>query len=537
MPRIGEFNDAEIADSNFKPPPNFRPAVQVSLGCHVDGVAQPHVDPGDSLTVKAGVYKRALCKPPVPNQRILQELREFTRKFVRSKFTKLSFDSDVSVEGWLPKTNYPETRKQELRRIYEESKGLLRNKDKLVKSFVKAETYPEYKHARLINSRSDLFKCLVGPVFRLIEEVVFKSEEFIKKIPVADRPRYIIEKLERLGAKYGSADFVSYESHFVRQAMEAVEFELYDFMTEDLPCHDEFMRLCRDVLAGVNVCQHKFFTLYVIAKRMSGEMNTSLGNGIANLIILKFLYSRLGEEAPCVVEGDDSLVSFIHQHPSVDDYKDVGFTIKMEVFSEIEDASFCGLIFDRKDLINITDPLDVLSSFGWASRFYTKCRRSRLLDLLRCKALSYLHQYPGCPIVQSLSLYALRCTRGRDVANFIKNNRGISGWERDQLLSLIEETRIKRLPIREVPINTRLLMERKFGVPIHQQIEIERYLDGLNRLQVLSGPLLEINFGVFHDYFSRYTKEVSPHDSDFDFPNEPWVKQSGFVPEFLSGGN
>lgn len=533
MPEIGPESQAKIIPTEFRPPPTYRPAVQVSLGCHVEGVAQPHVDPGHPLTVEAGARKRALCKPPIPAKDLLQELKEFTLKFAKDNFTKLSFDSDTSVIAWLAKTNYPESRRKELLQIYLESDGVLRKRDKCVKSFVKAETYPDYKHARLINSRSDLFKCHVGPIFKLIEEQVFKHPAFIKKIPVADRPKYILELLQRVGADYCAGDFTAFESHFVPEIFEAIEFQLYDYMTSDLPEHDYFMGLMRDVIAGMNVCQHKFFDLFVEAKRMSGEMNTSLGNGFTNLILILFLYSKLNQPGvPCVVEGDDSLVSSLGQHPTEQDFASLGFTIKMVKHEKIEEASFCGLIFDSDDLINITDPYDVLSSFGWASKFYVRCKTSRLLDLLRCKALSYLHQYPGCPVIQSLALYALRCTRGRDVRHFIKNDRGINSWERDQLLDLFDGPKIKKLPTRVVPQKTRLLMERVFNMDVETQKVIESYLDGLSQLQVLQGPLLDINFGVFHDYFSRYSKTIRRDDRDMDYPPEPWVNLSGFTPSF-----
>ncbi len=534
MPPIGQTSESKIVGTGFVPPLSFRPAVQVSLGCHVEGVAQPHVDPGHVQTVEAGVYKRALCQPPDPDPQLLGQLRQFVREFVRKNFVKLEYDSDTSVEAWLPKTNYPMSRCDELRRIYEESQGVLKRKDKCVKSFVKAETYPDYKHARMINSRSDLFKCFVGPIFRLIEERVFKHPAFIKKIPVADRPAYILKLLEKIGNKYASADFTSFESHFTRLIMETIEFELYDYMTEDLPEHEYFMSLMREVLAGLNVCHHKYFDLFTLAKRMSGEMNTSLGNGFANLMLILFLYSLEGEEVECVVEGDDSLVSTAKASVTVDKFKAVGFTIKMEIFDRVEDASFCGLIFDREDLINITDPYDALSSFGWASKFYVKCSKRRLLDLLRCKSLSYLHQYPGCPVIQELALYGLRCTKGRDIVHFIKNNRGINNWERDQLLSFVEGSKEKKLPTRPVPMNTRLLMQSKFGMDVGTQIKIEEYLRSLSHLQVLSGPLLEINFGVFHDYFSRYSKEVDHSDPGLDYPLEPWVPYTGFTMEFVS---
>lgn len=533
MPKIGPTSKCLIRTTSFRPPANFRPAVQVSLGCHIEGVAQPHVDPGDRSTVEAGVRKRALCEPPKPNRTLLRRLTKFVNSWCKKNLVPIRFDSDTSVKAWLEKTNYPQTRKEELLRLWTDCNGHLRKKDFVVKSFVKAETYPEYKHARGINSRTDVFKCAVGPIFKLIEEEVFKHKSFIKKIPIAERPKYIANMLSRVGARFGTADFTAFESHFTRLIMKAIEIPMYSYMTQFLPDAKEFMGLVNNVIAGKNVCQYKFFDVIVEAKRMSGEMNTSLGNGFTNLMLILFTYSEVGENVECVVEGDDSLVSFMNAHPSIDDFRRLGFTIKMEISDAFEDASFCGLIFDPVDLINITDPMDALSSFGWASKFYVGAKSSRILTLLRCKALSYAHQYPGCPIIQSLSHYALRCTRSYDVRKFIDNDRGINNWERDNLRMLIgPDGKILKVPYKQVPLNTRHLMERKFGIDVPTQLKIERYLDTLNCLQVLAGPLLELDFGLYHDYFSRYSSLTFRNDPDIDYPLEPWVKMKGFVSEF-----
>lgn len=509
-----------------------RPAMQVSLGCHVCGIAQPHPDNGDPDTIEAGVRKRFVLQPPKPDPERLKKFSQFVAKWCKDNLTPLSPDCDTSIESWLLKTNYPEARANELRQLWAKNEGILTPGDFVVKSFIKDETYEEYKHARIINSRTDMFKCAVGPIFRLIEEVVFKHPAFIKKIPVADRPAYIKKMLVREGAKYFWADFTSFESHFTPEIMRNVEFVMYRHMVQHLPGGSDFMKLMEEVLAGENICVLRYLLVKVLGRRMSGEMNTSLGNGFTNLMLLLFLFSELGEEVHPAVEGDDSNSSYMKRCPTVQDFADLGFTIKCGSEDNFEEMSFCGMVFDPSDLVNVTNPIKVLATFGWARSAYTRYGPKKLNVLLRCKALSYLHQYPGAPIIQSLALYALRVTRGVDVRHFIKNDRAMSIWERNEYMAAYEAYKVG-LPTRDVPINTRLLVERLYNITADQQRKAESYLDGLSTLRNIDPVELGLDFPqVYRDYYEKYSLLRSRTDIDLDHPHEFWPKMRGFEPEF-----
>lgn len=494
----------------------------MSLGCHATNVAPPKPDLSDADTAEAGVTKRFLANPPVPNKEKLNRLKEFVAKWIKKNLVPLDAFADTSVETWLAKCNYPAYRKAELLDLWYKYQGVLTQRDGRVKSFIKDETYISFKHARAINSRTDLFKCYVGPIFRLIEEQVYKLPNFIKKVPVADRPRYITEHLERLGCKYFEGDFNSFEAHFTKQIMEAIEFPLYEYMSKFLPNGADWFKVVRDVIGGENHCVFKWFTVDVEATRMSGEMNTSLGNGFANLMLLLFLFSELGEEVTPMVEGDDSGTSFMNKCPSEQDFADLGFSIKCAVRDRLSEMSFCGIVFDPQDMINVTDPLDVLANFGWAGRSYVHARTGRLRELLRCKSLSYAHQYPGCPIIQSLAQYGLRATRSVDVRHFIENDRAISLWERTQLRDALKAEPWAKVPFKEIPIATRLLVERLYGITVAEQRRLEDYLDSLESIQPLAGPVSELSFHKdFYDYSERYTEVVYSRDF-LDHPSGPW---------------
>lgn len=491
----------------------------VSLGCHVHGFAPPHADPSDQKTMIAGCCKRFARKIPKASRKHLRGLARFTRKFVENHFVPLKTDSNVSVESWLESTAYPAWRKDELALLWKERSGILEKKDFICKSFMKDETYGmAYKHARGINARSDMFKCAVGPIFKLIEKEVFKHPAFIKYVPVHERPDYIMDLLYAEDVKYVATDYTAYESHFTRDIMKNCEFILYEYMTKDLPEGKEFMALCNDVIAGSNVAQYKTFDVHVEATRMSGEMNTSLGNGFANLMLFMYACECVGSEAVGVIEGDDGLNRVKGPIPTTELFEEMGFTIKLDVHDQIETASFCGIIFDTEDRVNVTDPRPLLLNFGWAGTSYTNCRNKRKMELLKAKSLSYLHQYAGCPIAQELALYGLRITKHIDLTRFLNKSRNLGHWQREKLLQAMEHPGVAK----PVPHRTRALVEQLYGVDIAMQLSIEKYLSSLTSSTDLHHWSFDFIFSKETSHYwnfyvgSEYTNELQGYGGQLD---------------------
>lgn len=517
----------------------------VSLGCHIKGAAQPHPDPHDPETMKAGVRKRFAIRTPRGETQLLSKLRLFTQKWLRTNLVPLAPDSDTSVDKWLENTGYPKWRKDELRKKWEAVDNIHRppklkkgrNPYFMCKSFQKDECYPEFKHARAINSRSDEFKCAVGPIFKLIETFVYEHPAFIKHIPVAKRPDYIMKMLYQDSAKYMATDYTAFESCFVKELMDACEFELYGYMTQFLPSDPkagDFMTLIREVLLGMNVCEFKNFTVELEATRMSGEMCTSLGNGFSNLMFMLFMCEEAGcREVRGVVEGDDGLFSMVGSPPTADDFARLGLIIKADMHDNINTASFCGIIFDPEDRVNVTDPRDVLATFGWASGRYAFSPRKHKM-LLRCKALSLAYQYPGCPVIQSLAQYALRCTRGVDVRGFLERDTVMDRWQKDQLQEALRDEKNLCKVQRVVPLNTRKLVEQLYGITVENQLAIEAYLDKLTALTPLSHPCIEMCMTVtWQSYSDVYCVEVSvPTSENATYPATNWYVRSDHTKEW-----
>lgn len=474
----------------------IRPVVSVSMGCHIDGLGLPHADPYDPYTTLAGVCKRAATATPKPNSLLLQQLKTFVHGYVQKHFKPLPADVDLSFETWIEQTSYPLWRKEELRKVWSsvsdpfENTKYVRNK-----CFMKDEKYTEIKYARGIYSRHDVLKCFFGPVFKAIETVVYKHWPFIKHVPVAERPNYILRKLGFKQGKIVATDYTAFESLFTKEIMEAVEFVLYEFMLQNVPNGLYYVQRMREVLAGINHCEFKRFWFEVFATRMSGEMNTSLGNGFSNLMFMLFACHFFGSKGSGVVEGDDGLFVISGPIPTSEFFKALGLNIKLEVHEELSTASFCGIVFDVIDRINIRDPMKVLLSFGWCNGQYVNAKDSKLKVLLRCKALSLIHQYPGCPIISELGFYALRMTSKVTVFQMVKvvNTKLFDSYERSEMLRFIHTG----IPEQIFPgIRSRMLMEKLYGVTCERQLMIEQMIK-------IKKDLRPFDSDLFYDYVHK----------------------------------
>lgn len=497
MPKINEVK-SELT-INIKPNHLcIHEPVAISLGPILEGACLPHPDLRDTDTAVSGVCHRFARKPPQPDRIMMDKLAVFVKKWLEDNLIKLPVETDVSFETWIEDTPYTKARKDDLKKKRIPIEEVLSNKRYWkAKSFVKDEFYVEFKHARAINSRSDEFKCAVGPWFKCIERVLFKKPEFIKKIPVSERPKYIMDKLYRNGAKYVVTDYTSFEALFTKDLMEKVEFQLYKYMTSEIPGHVEFWKCLDEVLAGANECQFKNFNANVKATRMSGEMCTSLGNGFSNLMFMLFMCEQKGCKAEGIVEGDDGLFVVEGDVPTPLDFEKLGLRLKMDTVEELNKASFCGNVFDDTDMIMTWDPFKALALFGWGSRDYINSKRSVHLSLLRSKSLSLVHQFPNCPVIDSLARYGLRMTKhidNRVLFKYAKNT-----YERERI-NVFYKTNIPER--KEIPMKTRLLVESFFGFSISEQLRMENYLDNKSDLLPIK-LLIDVQASWCH-YFSNY---------------------------------
>jgi hypothetical protein len=330
---------------------------------------------------------------------------------------------------------------------------------------------------------------LTGPYFALIEKALYARPEFIKHVPVRDRPRYIQEMLGSEGGRYIETDHSSFEAHISAEMMKCCEMQLYHYMLRDVKGGSVVLHHIRNAIAGENVCKSRFGTVRVQGTRMSGDMCTSLGNGFTNLMAMKFMANELGAHVTGVVEGDDGLFRVDGQVPSVEDFASIGFTLKAAVRERLNESSFCGLVFADGEEENITDPRPVLCKFGWTMSAQRFGGPRILSGLLRAKALSLAYELPGCPVVRNLALAALRATEGVKPI-YSDGRRAMSYWQEQVLghpvMDLSDEI-VARIQA-PVSIAARHLVSERYGIDIAQQLRMESYLNSISEVRPLSHP-------------------------------------------------
>lgn len=488
-----------------------RPPMRISLGPHVLGYANPVPDTTSGPSALEGVVKRVAAQMPVPNRAMMRRLRRFTIRFLEREFRgkHFSVDEDFDFTEWIDNTPYPLYRREELKEMFEDC-TLPFAKRKIVKAFVKDESYTEYKYPRGIYSRLDEYKILVGPFFQKLGEIIFGNEHFIKKIPCDLRADVIIDRLSKY-ANLFLTDFSQFEATFVRMVMK-IEFTVYSWFLKYNKKKDYILKLINHGMMSVNFIQFLTFAISISCKRMSGEMNTSVGNGIFNFIATSFIVQEIrgSKNFYGLYEGDDGITGLDGQMPRSGDYTLLGANIKIEVPDSISEASFCGVVCDEIERNNCTDPMEAIMSFGYTTRQYIGASNYKLLCLLRCKAMSLLYQYPGCPILRDLAIYGLRVTDCVDSCSLMQTAARIkqSAWERAQLDEMFERINVQHL-VENVRVGerTRVMVEKKFKIPVSRQIEIEEMLKEKNDLEPIIIPDMHLYVhSDCSDYYSKYAQ-------------------------------
>jgi hypothetical protein len=329
----------------------------------------------------------------------------------------------------------------------------------------------------MINSRTDYFKVYCGPFIKAIEDLVYQNDHFIKHIPVPDRWKRVAE-LKRGYKYYYSTDYTAFESHFTSKQMSNIECSAYR------RCFDHYRKDCAficKVLTGMNRCRTRTgLRCRIKGKRMSGDMNTSLGNGLSNMFLIQYLMAASGVSAGSydfLVEGDDAIIAS-NVELKAKQFEELGFTIKIERVADPCEASFCGLIFTDKGT-NIRDPVRFFEKFGW-THSSVLAGEAVMMQLLKAKCLSALYETPHCPLVSAAAFYCLKKC-GAVVPRF----DDIDTYH----MGLLDFKNLEKFgPEYPVPqTDVRQLFADVFGIPVSSQVYCEeRIMEGdFDCLQVL----------------------------------------------------
>jgi hypothetical protein len=388
----------------------------------------------------------------------------------------------LGFEEWLCGTHYSAKRMQHLRDIHGEARDTPGEAVRArIKAFVKAEMFSDFKNPRIICSRADEFKCFSGPYFKAIENVVFSHPNFIKHIPVLDRARYVVQHFgDDLGEfKILVADHTSCETH-MHTTMGDIEWQVFQYINPD-PIGEVIKRVLCDV--------QTIFCNGIVAKvlsRMSGEMNTSLGNGVGNmfatLAVVAFRYGNRWKDVRLIIEGDDSIIAVPRDMEiTAEDYLRFGFVVKLDEVPTLGKAGFCSTYFLDNGEAAVVDPIKIYSHLPWSFSLRPEHGERRKQELMVAKAISLAYECPHTPVLWALSRRLLE--ECKDIRGHLSFDR-LDWWQRQVFENVLNECgtldmhiTIKRtMEILGPPSDpTRHLFSDVFGINPEQQGVIEMF--------------------------------------------------------------
>lgn len=428
--------------------------------------------------------KRLALAPPKWDHKMADEFRHFA-SVVPKLWYPNRLDPLVTFREWLDeKKGYSARRKIQLWEAYLRHGGdpqicLSLPRATWNEIFIKREMYMEWKFPRIISSRSDYFKTLAATFFNRVDKILFQSENFIKLVPVSDRPAVVERMLGGTGL-CATTDFKSWES-CIQGLLQYAEIQLYRWLGRDLP-HALIDAICETV-GGVQHQRNRNGFKAKLQGRQSGDMCTSCGNGYINLLVCSFAAWKVGwipqfTRINGLFEGDDGIYSVGENWR---EFKDVlgkcGVRVgKMEVHPNPGSLGFLSTYW-CKDLVPLSDFRRYIVKTPWALE---KVESPRVrMELLRAKGLSLACAAAGCPVLSAYARMIIRNTQGH-VARY--RNDATSTWWTTTVMgelyghSEASDDLLARLN-QPIPFTRRAEYCRLFDIGIVEQIMLEKALD------------------------------------------------------------
>lgn len=511
-----------------RPRPEATALLQVPV---LRGLALPTAASNDPYNMFTSLAKRIdTSKPPstgpITRQPNVQALENFSWYWAQAHLRPFPPDLPFDFDGWLStRTNYTAAAKAQIQAAHDSAMArqprtpherelqrlglpifqseILRGRvprDRVVKGFIKHECETEFKPARGINSRPAA-RHFWGPVAELISmsvmslgcsnpvEVTRQTVDdfrrgawhpefdeshlpmFIKYVPVHERSRFI-EALRVHGERFIGTDYSSFEALQTPAIMRATLRPVYRWLTSQNPALRAVVDTMLDVMTGVNFVDLPWFSYAVAGCRMSGEMDTSLGNGLTNLLMVNFIAHSLGCTMTGFVEGDDGIFAVRGRVPDVACFFANGLKVKMEESLDPAVLSFCGNVYDPTVMTNVTDPLRQLVKFPWFNDpTCTRISAARSASTARMKAMSLMAEYRRCPVVHAYAARVLELTQHADLASC----SSLDYWDQQVLSSVSGDlsAKMRGWVSETVPLANRVLVERLYGLSVDTQLRLE----------------------------------------------------------------
>lgn len=476
----------------------------------LEGAAGIYADPNDLPGMLGSVAHRVgMTELTNMSCAATQRLRNNSRMWARKALEPIPLgELDDLFEWWLQDTHYTVNEKDRLRQlridIESRSTDIYSNVKDQHSFFNKVESTMKHKTNRGIMGCHDEIKVVLGPIIKYIEKIVFKKvwceNCHFTKGKTKDELAELLEKIDGDVGQGGvvETDYSSFEGLITPKIQAATEWQVYARLLKNYP---KIAALLKRQLMGKHRLRGKLLIVELLGRRMSGDLWTSLGNGLVNVLLFDFLCKEAGIKLlGGVMEGDDGLYWLDDKAFDPDFALKYNLLLKMVPFSRYFYASFCGMCFDPRSKAIMKDPSKALIKFGvtHSALMYSKNEGRR--GLLRAKALSLLCETAGCPVLSVLAMKAIEYTNGYETV-WDPRDFGGAYWMtevRRKVKRLYGDGTIVDKAETVISDSARRLMEIKFGWTVDDQLRAEEAIRRFDGRGFITDPF--INGRVLDDY-------------------------------------
>lgn len=358
-------------------------------------------------------------------------------------------------------------------------------RDATISAFVKAEKInPEEKSnpdPRMIQARDPRYNLVIAKYLRPVEHFIYNMVDkfgfrmVAKGLNQLDRATVLKEKLSVFEDPICfSIDASRWDKHVSKKVLE-IEHAFYQKCVPDYP---EFDRLLKWQLRN-NVRTSTGIKYVCDGGRMSGDINTALGNCLLMVIMVKAAMKKIGVGYTLFDDGDDCLVIVERKDFNITStllpkiFLTYGQELKIEnVADTLRSIVFCQSRVCNNGLgdVFIRDWRKVLSNACCGTKNWNDPNLVRpMMGLVgRCE----LALNRGVPILQAFALALLRISGGKTAS--------LDKFASTGLVCRIkyEFGGLDNIPTDALPITdeARLAFEEAFDTPIWEQLEVERIL-------------------------------------------------------------
>jgi len=426
---------------------------------------------------------RVLGKVPLPTTAGLKELRAEMKAMARRAGHMVPWTDAHVLESFVGSR----------RARYVEALESLRVKplcpaDARIQSFVKAEKFnpgdKENPDPRMIQARSPRYNIAICRYLRPVEHHIYRLVDsagvrmVAKGLNQRDRAQLLVDKFGMFADPVCfSIDCSRWDKHVSKKILE-VEHSYY---RKILPNHPEFDRLLDQQL--VNRCRCAAGTKYVVnGGRMSGDINTALGNCLLMVMMARAAMKSLGVRSYQLLDdGDDCLVIVergdfdLVREKLPEKYLAYGQELKIEnIAYKVSEVLFCQsrVVFNGEYPIFVRDWRKVLSHACCGTKHWNVPEEVR--PMLGLVGTCELALGAGVPILQAFAQALIRNSRGK-IAKIVNLEAGLGYRIKNEYGQVVDLRGLTKA--RQITAESRVSFEDAFGVPIWEQEAIESILD------------------------------------------------------------